>query len=227
VTPKPAPSWPACAKCSRSPNANSAPAASCSRTALRTTDFREILDWEGIDGVMIEHFGGFKTDSPNDIKTDLDSVALAAAKGKFVVLKGWPGFNVARKGDDAAPLRRAAQTRPRAPHLSARLFPRRRATRLLLLLLVGLHGSDHGMLDAYPEFDRPLGPPAADATWQGLTATREFAHASVSDRSQHQTSPHRLALTLAHAQRRLRYHRRSGLRLRQRYRASPPAAAGP
>ena len=59
---------------------------------LRTTDFREILDWEGIDGVMIEHFGGFKTDSPDDIKTDLDSVALAAANGKFVVIKGWPGF---------------------------------------------------------------------------------------------------------------------------------------
>ena len=30
----------------------------------RTTDFREMLDWEGIDGVMIEHFAGFKTDHP-------------------------------------------------------------------------------------------------------------------------------------------------------------------
>jgi hypothetical protein len=60
---------------------------------LRTTDFREILDWDGIDGVMIEHFGAFKTDAPADIKADLDSIALAAAKGKFVVLKGWPGFN--------------------------------------------------------------------------------------------------------------------------------------
>jgi len=59
----------------------------------RTTDFREILDWEGIDGVMIEHFGGFKTDQPADMKTDLDTIALAAAKGKFVVIKGWPGFN--------------------------------------------------------------------------------------------------------------------------------------
>ena len=29
---------------------------------LRTTDFREILDWEGIDGVMIEHFGAFEHD---------------------------------------------------------------------------------------------------------------------------------------------------------------------
>ena len=60
---------------------------------LRTTDFRELLDWEGIDGVMIEHFGAFKTASPEDMKADLDSVELAAAKGKFVVIKGWPGFN--------------------------------------------------------------------------------------------------------------------------------------
>jgi hypothetical protein len=35
------------------------------------------------------------------------------------------------------------------------------------------------MLDPYAEFDRPLGPPKGDATWEGLTATREFAHASV------------------------------------------------
>jgi hypothetical protein len=37
----------------------------------------------------------------------------------------------------------------------------------------------HGMLDPYPEFDRPLGPPQAGAVWQGLSATREFARASV------------------------------------------------
>ena len=41
---------------------------------------------------MIEHFGSFKTNAPTDIKADLDSIALAAAKGKFVVVKGWPGF---------------------------------------------------------------------------------------------------------------------------------------
>ena len=37
----------------------------------------------------------------------------------------------------------------------------------------------HGMLDSYPEFERRLGPPRSDAAWKGLTATREFAHASV------------------------------------------------
>ena len=60
---------------------------------LRTTDFRELLDWEGIDGVIDRALGAFKTASPEDMKADLDSVELAAAKGKFVVIKGWPGFN--------------------------------------------------------------------------------------------------------------------------------------
>ena len=145
---------------------------------LRTTDFQEILDWEGIDGVMIEHFGAFKTDSPTDIKADLDSVALAVAKGKFVVVKGWPGFNW---------LDKEMMQRPYAELLQ---LARSRLTFPLACFLVaaqpGSHfcyswgyTDTHGMLDAYAEFDRPLGPPKADAIWQGLTATREFAHASV------------------------------------------------
>ena len=145
---------------------------------LRTTDFREILDWEGIDGVMIEHFGGFKTASPTDIKADLDSIALAAAKGKFVVLKGWPGFNW---------LDQDMMQRPYAELLK---LARERLTFPLACFLVAAQPGSHfcyswgyththGMLDAYAEFDRPLGPPQADAKWVGLTATREFAHASV------------------------------------------------
>ena len=145
---------------------------------LRTTDFREILDWEGIDGVMIEHFGAFKTDSPADIKADLDSIALAAAKGKFVVIKGWPGFNWTE---------REAMQRPAAELL--RLAREQITFPLACFLVAAQPGShfcyswgyvhDHGMLEPYAEFDRPLGPPKADAKWQGLTATREFAHASV------------------------------------------------
>jgi len=145
---------------------------------LRTTDFREILDWEGIDGVMIEHFGAFKTDSPADIKADLDSIALAAAKGKFVVIKGWPGFNW---------LDKEMMQRPYAELLQ---LARERLTFPLACFLVAAQPGSHfcyswgyidthGMLDAYAEFDRPLGPPKADAKWVGLTATREFAHASV------------------------------------------------
>ena len=145
---------------------------------LRANDYRELLDWEGIDGLMIEHFGHFKNDSPDDIKADLDSVALAAAKGKFVVLKGWPGFNFTE---------RDMMQRPQAELLKlareAITFP------LACFLVSAQPGShfcyswgyvhNHGMLDSYPELDRPLGPPKADATWSGLSATREFAHASV------------------------------------------------
>jgi hypothetical protein len=145
---------------------------------LRTTDFREILDWEGIDGVMIEHFGAFKTDSPTDIKADLESIGLAAAKGKFVVIKGWPGFNW---------LDKEMMQRPYAELLQ---LARERLTFPLACFLVAAqpgsqfcyswgYREEHGMLDAYPEFERPLGPPQADAKWVGLTATREFAHASV------------------------------------------------
>lgn len=145
---------------------------------LRTTDFRELLDWEGIDGLMIEHFGSFKTDSPADMKADLDSLALAAAKGKFIVLKGWPGFNWL----DSEQMRR-----PQAELLA---LARERITFPLACFLIaaqpGAHfcyswgyTDSHGMLETYPELERPLGPPRGDAVWQGLTATREFAQASV------------------------------------------------
>jgi hypothetical protein len=144
----------------------------------RTTDFREILDWEGIDGVMIEHFGGFKTDSPEDIKADLDTVALAAAKGKFVVIKGWPGF---------AWLDKEMMQRPHAELLA---LARERLTFPLACFLVA---AQPGSWFAYggatppttacstriPSSTRPLGPPRGPATWSSLTATREFAHASV------------------------------------------------
>ena len=145
---------------------------------IRTTDFRAILDWEGIDGVMIEHFGAFKTDSTAAIKADLDSIALAARKGKFVVIKGWPGFNFTEK---------EMMQRPYAELLQ---LSRERITFPLACFLVAAQPGSHfcyswgytdrhGMLETYAELDRPLGPPKADATWDGLTATREFTHASV------------------------------------------------
>lgn len=145
---------------------------------LRTTRFREILDWEGIDGVMIEHFGAFKTTSPEDIKADLDSIALAAAKGKFVVVKGWPGFSW---------LDREMMKRPHAELLK---LARERITFPLACFLVAAQSGSHfcyswgythtdGMLDSYPEFERQLGPPKGAAKWRGLTAKREFERASV------------------------------------------------
>jgi dienelactone hydrolase len=145
---------------------------------IRAGNYLELLDWEGIDGVMIEHFGAFNSSSPQDIKADLDALALAAAKGKFVVVKGWPGFTWL----DANQMQR--------PYPELLQLARQRITFPLACFLVAAQPGSyfcyswgytdrHGALDSYPEFDRPLGPPQADAVWQGLTATREFARATV------------------------------------------------
>lgn len=146
---------------------------------LRDVSYREVLDWEGIDGVMIEHFGEFRSTSPESMKTDLESISLAASKGKFVVLKGWPGFHwldreMMRKPSDQ--LLRLARERIDFPLAC-----------FLVAAQPGCHfcyswgyTSDHGMLESYPEFNRKLGRPLGNATWEGLTAKRKFEHADVS-----------------------------------------------
>jgi hypothetical protein len=146
---------------------------------LRAEDFREILDWPGIDGVMIEHFGSFQSAAPADIKADIDSLALAAAKGKFVVVKGWPEFNW---------LDKQQMQRPYAELLQ---LAREQISFPLACFLVGAQPGDlfcyswgytdrHGMLDTYPEFERPLGPPLRAASLREWKYEREFEHASVS-----------------------------------------------
>jgi hypothetical protein len=145
---------------------------------IRAGNFQEILDWEGIDGVMIEHFDAINTTDPEDLKADLDSIALAASKGKFVVLKGWPGFTW---------LEKEMMVRPHAELLA---LAREKITFPLACYLVATQPGSyfcyswgytdiHGMLDSYPELERPLGPPKADAEWDGLEATREFEYAEV------------------------------------------------
>jgi hypothetical protein len=145
---------------------------------IRAGSHLDLLDWEGIDGVMIEHFDAFGSTAPADLKADLDSMALAASKGRFVVLKGWPGFSWM----DQEPKGRS--------HAENLRLARERVTFPLACFLIGAqpgchfcyswgYTEAHGGLDSFPEFQRPLGPPAADAVWKGLSATREFVHASV------------------------------------------------
>ncbi len=145
----------------------------------RATDFREILDWEGIDGVMVEHFASFKSDKPTDIQADLDTISLAAAKGKFVVIKGWPGFN----WTDSEMMKR--------PYPELLKLARERIIFPLACFLVAAQPGSHfcyswgytdrhGMFDAYPEFDKPLGPPLGEAKRTGWDYQRNFTHASVS-----------------------------------------------
>lgn len=145
----------------------------------RATDYREILDWEGIDGVMIEHFAAFNSDKPADIRADIETIALAAAKGKFVVLKGWPGFNwmdkemMKRPNAELLKLAREQITFPLACFLVA-------ARPGSLFCYSWGYTDRHGMLESYPEFERPLGPPLGEAKKDGWNYQREFTHASMS-----------------------------------------------
>ena len=144
---------------------------------VRGTDCRQILDWDGLTGVMIEHFGILKSDTKEIMKADLESLALAESKNKFVILKGWPDFHFL----DAEMMKR--------PHDELLQRARERAVFPLACFLVGAqprswfcyswgYRENDGALDAYPAFARPLGPPKGGAVWDGFSATREFAHAS-------------------------------------------------
>lgn len=145
---------------------------------LRATDYRQILDWSGVTGVMIEHFGHFGSASKEAMKADLDSLSLAEARGKFAVLKGWPGFSWL----DTEKMKRPREELLREARANL-IFP-------LACFLVGARAGswfcyswgyreDHGTLDAFAEFSKPLGPPRGDARWDGYGAEREFAYASV------------------------------------------------
>ncbi len=145
---------------------------------IRAGQYLDVLDWDGIDGVMIEHFDAYNSKMPEDLKADLDSMGIAAKKGKFVVLKGWPAFTEEEK---------AQANRSHSEQLQ---IARERITFPLACFLIGAQQGSHfcyawgyreadGGLDAYPELERPLGPPKNEATWTGLTATRDYAYASV------------------------------------------------
>jgi hypothetical protein len=145
---------------------------------LRATDYRQVLDWDGITGVMIEHFGHFTSGSPEDMQADLESLVLAEAKGKFALLKGWPGFSWL----DAEKMKQ--------PHAELVREARAHLTFPLACFLVGAqprswfcyswgYRENDGTLDAYSEFAQPLGPPRGAARWDQFAAAREFAHASV------------------------------------------------
>lgn len=125
---------------------------------------------------MIEHFDALGTNYPAGIKADLETIALAAAKGEFVSIKWWPGFTFIDK------------KAMRVPHDENLRLVRDRITFPLARFLTAVqpgsvfcyswvYAHTDSMLESYPELERPLGPPKADAVWDGLTATREFTHA--------------------------------------------------
>lgn len=131
------------------------------------------------DGAMVEHFGHFSNGSSKEqMAAILDTMRAAAAAGKIVLLKTWPGFSFREK---------AMMQKPRAE--LARLAKERITFPLACFLVAAEpycyfcytwgYREMHGTFQWYPEFDKPLGPPQDDAKRTGWTYQRDFAHASV------------------------------------------------
>jgi len=144
----------------------------------RAKDYVELLDWDSISGVMIEHFGHFQSDSKEDIAADMETIETAARKGKIVVVKGWPGFSfldqemMQKPHADLARLAAERITFPLACFLAA-------AGERSYFCYTWGYTEEDGTFEWYPEFEKPLGKPKGPATRNGHVYTREFAHAAV------------------------------------------------
>lgn len=131
------------------------------------------------DGAMIENFDHPKSgDSKEQLVAFFEATRAAANDGKIVILKGWPGFSFREKD------------MVQKPHAELLLLAQERITFPLACYLVAAepnvyfcytwgYREMHGTFDWYPEFNKPLGPPLAEATRSGWIFRREFAHASV------------------------------------------------
>lgn len=134
---------------------------------------------EHADAATIEHFGYFHSASPESMAQDMADMMAAGKQGKIVVCKGWPGFAWIDR------------EQMRLPHEQLLAQARKNITFPLACFLVAAqpysyfcytwgYQQPHGSLDWYPELDKPLGKPLADAKVNGFHYSREFEHCSVS-----------------------------------------------
>ncbi len=130
------------------------------------------------DAAMIEHFGHFNSGSKECMLNDIQEMIKAGKRGKIVVFKAWPGF---------AWIDREAM---RKPLEEKRILAAKNITFPLAAFLVGAQENAyfiynwgyrmaHGCLEWYPELDRRLGLPLADAKQTDWVLERDFEHAHV------------------------------------------------
>ncbi len=145
---------------------------------IRNTDTLHFgLDYlDYADAATIEHFGHFASMSKESMARDIEDMIAAGKRGKMVVMKGWPGFNFTQREIRTVPyetlLARAKKniTFPLACFLIA-------AQKHSYFCYTWGYRENHGSLDWYDEFDKPLGPPQSDAVREGWVLTRTFQHA--------------------------------------------------
>lgn len=130
------------------------------------------------DGAMIDHFDREEKQTKETMAAALEGMQRAARDGKIICFKGWPDFNMKNKEmmqrphDELVKLAREQITFPLASFLIA-------AGRHSYFQYTWGWDADCGTFDRFPEFEKPLGAPKAEATRDGWKFTREFEHASV------------------------------------------------
>lgn len=135
--------------------------------------------YDYIDAGMMEHFCALSAEDKDVIVKDIALIQEAAKRGKAVIVKGWPTFNFANMGE----LKHSSQKSLEQQAMRDITFP-------LACFLVaageksyfcyswGYNENQGGLID-YPEYNRALGKPKADAKKDGYVYTREFEHCSV------------------------------------------------
>lgn len=133
------------------------------------------------DGAMIDDFDRVST-RPQSKEYMLSSIKLlrdTSRSGKIVVFKTWPRFSMLLRRD------------PKMLNEQEKVEQARKdITFALACFLLGAEVNSYfcyswgwnapeGTFVAYPEYDKPLGPPKGDFVQDDWTFTREFAHASV------------------------------------------------
>lgn len=147
----------------------------------------EALGWRYlpyVDGAMVDDFDRAanileKRQSKEYIVGTIRIMTEAAKRGEVVVFKAWPGFTWWSDKELMA-----------KPHADQYAVAVKNLEFSLASFLIGAEKRcyfcyswgwlpEHGALDSFPEFDKPLGPPKGPAVREGWTFRREFEHASV------------------------------------------------
>ncbi len=131
-----------------------------------------------MDAAMVEHFTSISTTDKESIANNIEVIQQVSKTGKIVVVKGFPEFNwmdteVMKK--PYAELEKLAQQQLLFP-LAAFLVAA--GENSYFCYSWGYREND-GTFSWYPEFDKPLGRPLADAVRDGWKYKRAFEHCEV------------------------------------------------
>jgi len=145
--------------------------------AAKTTG-KEYLPYA--NGVMVEHFTAFHSQSKESIAADIEAINTAASMGKTVVVKGWPDptFNWTNKEKMRIPSNELADEARKKIIFSLACFLIAAQENCYFSYSWGWR-EQHGSLVDYPEFHKPLGKPKGKAKKENWVYTRTYEHASV------------------------------------------------